>query len=94
MERALFAHESKRHHKESMVQYVARKRTLLNELTRAKCELPSVALGYIMLRDANLPERSWDTVETWTKGTYELQEIATALRRLERPVPGKPGSHL
>ena len=82
MERALFSPEGRRGQKESMLQYVARKRTLFQELTRVQCELPSQALGYLMLRDAGLNERAWDTVETWTKGSYELTEIAVALRRL------------
>ena len=47
-----------------------------------------------MLRDANLSERAWDTVETWTKSSYDLVEIATALRRLERPTPGKGTSQV
>jgi hypothetical protein len=63
MERAIFAPEGRRGKTESMIQYVARKRTLLQELSRVECPLPSQALRYIMLRDANLSERAWDTVE-------------------------------
>ena len=94
MERAIFSPEGRRGKSETMIQYVARKRTLLQELTRVKCDLPPQALGYILLRDAGLNERAWDTVETWTKGSYDVGEIATALRRLERPVPGRTGSHV
>ena len=72
-----------------MLQYVARKRTLFKEITRAACELPSQALGYIMQRDAGLSDKAWDTLETWNKGSYELTAVATSLRKLERPIPGK-----
>ena len=36
MERALFQHEARKKKEETMVQYTARKRILLNELDRAK----------------------------------------------------------
>ena len=49
MERAIFSPEGRRGRSETMIQYVARKRTLLQELSRVKCELPQQALGYIML---------------------------------------------
>jgi len=94
MERALFSPEGRRQKHESMVQYVARKKTLLAEPTRAKCPLPSNALGYILLRDAHLPERAWDTIDNWCKGEYDLATVATNLRKLERPIPGRGGSHL
>ena len=67
MERAMCSSEGRRHKNEGMIQYVARKRTLLNELTRAKCLLSDEALGYIVIRDAGLTERAWDTLETWTR---------------------------
>jgi len=94
MERALFSNDAKRHRGETMIQYISRKKTLLNELDRAKCPLPSNAKGYLMLRDAGLPEKAWDTVETWTHGAYELPEIVTSLRKLERPIPGKGTTHI
>ena len=47
-----------------------------------------------MLRDAGLSDRAWDTVETWTIGSYEVMEIATNLRKLERPMPGRPGGQM
>ena len=94
MERALYAGECRRRKDESMLQYVARKRTLFAELDRAKCPLPNQAKGYIMLRDAQLSNRAWDTIETWTRGTYQIADIANNLRNLERPVPGRTGTHM
>ena len=47
------------------------------------------------MRDAKLPDKAWDTMDTWSHGTYEYDEVATNLRKLERPVPGRGGaSHL
>ena len=94
MERALYSNECRRRKDESMLQYVARKRTLFAELDRAKCPLPSQAKGYIMLRDSQIGNRAWDTIETWTRGTYQVADIATNLRKLERPVPGRGGTHM
>ena len=62
MERALFAPEARRRRDETMVQYVSRKRTLPNDLDRTKCVLPSSAKGYVLLRDAQLSDRAWDTI--------------------------------
>ena len=91
LERALYAKDARRAGQESMIQYVARKRTLFKEIERAGCKLPTNALGYIMQRDAGLSDKAWDTLETWNKASYELAEVATSLRKLERPVPGKGG---
>ncbi len=33
-------------------------------------------------------------METCTKGNYDLNEVATALRKFERPAPGKGGGHM
>ena len=89
MERALFAKEAKRANGESMIQYVARKRTLFKEISRAGCNLPADALGYLLQRDAQLSDKAWDTLETWNQGPYELSQVATTLRKLERPMLGK-----
>ncbi len=67
---------------------------MLNELPRTKFLLPINARGYISLRDVGLNERAWDTEEIWTKGNYDLNEVATALRNLQRPVPGKGDGHV
>ena len=75
-----------------MVQYVVRKTTLMKELDKAKCVLPSNAKGYIMQRDAGLPEKAWDTLEVWNKAEYELKDVQNGLRRLERPAPGRGGA--
>ena len=91
IERALFQQTGQRSNTETMVQYISRKTVLFKELDKAACVLPDNAKGYLLLRDARLTDKSWDTVETWTKGTYELETIKDSLRKLERPVPGRGG---
>ena len=44
-----------------MIQYVTRKKHLLLELDKTGCVLPPNAKGYTMLRDALLPDKTWDT---------------------------------
>ena len=73
LERALFSHEGRRVKGESLLQYIARKKTLFKDLAKAKCELPSLALEYILQRDALLPERATETMETWNQGSYEYE---------------------
>ena len=55
-------------------------------------ELSGKVTGYITLRDAHISERAWDTLTTWTQNVYDYNIIIDNLRKLERPVPGKPGS--
>ena len=94
MEKALFRKDGRRQPSETMTQYIARKNTLLRDLDRASCVLPSAAKGYILLRDAGLSDRAWDVIETWTVGKYELDVVSSALRKLERPMPGRDGTYM
>ena len=79
-----------------MLQYISRKKTLLNDLRKAMgSDLPSDFKGYMLLRDCKLPEKAWDTIDTWTHGEYDYDLISTNLRKLDRPVPGRGGvTHL
>ena len=45
-----------------MVKYTSRKRVLYEELKKAKCKLPDNARGYMMLRDARLPDKQYDMI--------------------------------
>ena len=66
-----------------MLQFISRKKTLISELEKAECPLPSPFKGYILMRDAKLPDKAWDTMDTWSHGTYEYDEVATNLRKLD-----------
>ena len=48
--------------------------------------MPSVFKIYILMRDAKLPEKAWNVMDTWSHSTYEYDEVATNLRKLERRV--------
>ena len=69
--------------------YTSRKTLLFNQLASVGCSLPSDAKGYILIRDAKISSSAWDTVVQWTKGSYDFDELRSALRRLERPLPGQ-----
>ena len=65
IEQGLYDHDGHRKRDETMLQYISRKKTLLDELEKAKCPLPSHFKGYVMMRNAKLPDKAWDTIETW-----------------------------
>jgi hypothetical protein len=73
--------------------YIRPENTLFSELTRTGCKMPDMALGCIQISDAQLTSRQIDMVETWAGGQHGLTEIATLLRRLERPgISQKPAT--
>jgi hypothetical protein len=92
MEQSIFDDKANRHSGESMLQFTSRKRALLKKLDKAECKLPSTAKGYLLLRGAKLSDRAWDMVETWLQGNYEENDVIDALKKLERPVPGRAGA--
>ena len=57
--------------------------------------LPAVIKGYATLRDAKLAESSYDKVVMWTGGSYDNDDVARALVRLDRPEmrPGTSGQN-
>ena len=82
IENALFRPDCRRTQDEIMVQYISRKSTLFNALAKAECVLPEAVKGYLLMRDAKLSDKAWDTVETWTENKYEWTTVTTALRKL------------
>ena len=94
MDELLFLESSRRHKGESMLDYTQRKKTLFQDLDKAKCVLPSLAKGYILLKDAKLSDKARDVFEGWTEGEYEYDKVFKNLRKLERPIPGTGGTTL
>ena len=88
----VFEHIQKRN--EGMLQYCIRRDKLFKQLTKEGWEIPSMAKGYILLRDAHLPEKARDLIEMWTSGNYEYAEMQKYLKRLERPVPRACGARI
>ena len=78
-----------------MILYTQRKEKLFKELDRAlKIDLPDDFKAYVLLRDAHLGPKAWDTLNTWTKGDWNYDTIRGWLKKLERPIPGSGGKHL
>ena len=78
---------------ETLTMYTTRRDALWRKLAKnGGIELSEKVKGYITLRDAHISERAWDTLTTWTQNAYDYKVIIDNLRKLERPVPGKPGS--
>ena len=77
---------------ESLTMYVTRRNQIWKKLEKEDIKLPSRAKGYITLRDAHLTDKAWDMLSTWTQNSFEYDVICANLKKLERPVPGKPNS--
>ena len=84
MERALFRLSCQRDERESMTNYISRKADLFRDLERIECPLADSAKGYILLRDAGLPESMRDVIVTWLGGYYGYEEVQDVLRDYER----------
>ena len=94
IESGIYDKDLVRRRNEGMLQYTIRRDKLFKQLTKEGWEVPSLAKGYILLRDAHLPEKARDLIEMWTSGVYEYAEIQKYLKRLERPVPGAGGTRI
>ena len=64
------------------------------KLAKEGWEVPSLAKGYILLKDAHLPDKARDLIEMWSGGVYEYADMQKWLKRLERPIPGSGGLRL
>ena len=56
---------------EGMLQYCIRRDKLFKSLAKEGWSIPDEAKGYILLRDAILPEKARDLIEMWSEGDYE-----------------------
>eukprot|EP00971_Amphidinium_carterae_P186474 3701732-Amphidinium_carterae.2 len=83
-EAALFSVAGTRQRQESLLACAARKATLLRELGHSGRELPDLAKGLIMLRDAHLSKAELDTIHQWAQGDYAYDKTVTMLRNLDR----------
>eukprot|EP00971_Amphidinium_carterae_P064904 1286131-Amphidinium_carterae.1 len=83
-EAALFSAAGTRQRQESLLAYTARKATLLRELSNSGLDLPDLAKGLIMLRDAHLGKAELDTIHQWAQGDFAYDKTVTMLRNLDR----------
>eukprot|EP00971_Amphidinium_carterae_P104123 2062130-Amphidinium_carterae.2 len=83
-EAALFSVAGTRQRQESLLACTARKATLLRELGHSGLELPDLATGLIMLRDAHLSKSEQDAIHQWAQGDFAYDKTVTVLRNLDR----------
>ena len=94
IEEGLYDKEMPRKRGESMLQYCTRRKTLFRKLEKEGWKIPDEPKGYLLLRDAHLPDKARDLVEMWTGGIYNYPEMQMYLKRLERPIPGNGGQRI
>ena len=91
-EKTFYSEETNRSKGDVMVNYQARKRVLFREIEK-HFELSSELKGYMLLREPKLNDTEWDTIETWTEGSYDFERVSEQLRKLERPAPPSKGNY-
>mgnify|MGYP003323956860 CR=1 FL=1 len=77
-----------------MLPYCTRRDTHFKKLAKEGWEIPSLAKGYVLMRDAHLNDKARDLIEMWSEGIYEYKDMQQWLKRLERPVPGTGGQRM
>ena len=92
IESCFYGNDLVRKKSESMLQYITRRNILFKNLAKEGWDIPELPKGYILLRDANLPDKARDLIEMWSAGQYHYTEMQTYLKRLERTIPGS-GQH-
>ena len=92
LEECLFDPKIHRQKTETMLPFVLRVDKLFKKLKKAGCDLPDDAKGYLLLRNAKLPDQARDLVEMWSGGKYDYVQMQGYLKRLERPTPGAGGN--
>ena len=71
---------------EGMLQYCIRPDKLFKSLTKEGWDIPPAAKGYILFRDAHIPENARGLIEMWSGGDYEYPDMQRFLKKLERPI--------
>ena len=72
---------------EGLISYIARRKDRFNKLKKEGWEIPEDVKGYLLYRDAHIPDKCRELIELWTGGEYDWTEMQTHLKKLERPVP-------
>jgi hypothetical protein len=88
IESGIYDKDVSRRRGEGMLQYCIRRDKLFKSLTKEGWDIPIAAKGYILLRDAHLPEKARDLIEMWSGGDYDYPSLQKLLKKLERPTPG------
>ena len=73
---------------ETMALYIQRRVRYWKELEKEKIKLPDECKCYLLYRGAQLNTTAVDTIQTWTQGKWDLEEMKSALIKLEHHTRG------
>ena len=88
LEEALYDTDRLRKNGEGLVNYIARRKDRFNKLQKEGWTIPDDVKGYLLYRDAHLPEKARELIEMWTKGEYDWENMQVHMKALERLTPG------
>ena len=88
IEEAFYDPERCRKKSEGLISYIARRKDRFNKLGKEGWSIPDEVKGYLLYRDAHLPDKCRELIELWTEGSYDWTEMQKHLKKLERPIPG------
>ena len=88
LEEAFYDTDRLRKKGEGLVSYIARRKDRFNKLKKEGWTIPDDVKGYLLYRDAHLPEKCRELIELWTGGEYDWEEMQRWMKKLERTVPG------
>ena len=88
IEEAFYDNERCRKKGEGMITYISRRKDRFNKLHKEGWTIPEDVKGYLLYRDAHLPDKSKELIELWTGGSYDWTVMQQNMKKLERPIPG------
>ena len=88
IEEAFYDPERCRKKGEGIISYISRRKDRFNKLQKEGWTIPEDVKGYLLYRDAHLPDKCRELIELWTAGSYDWTLMQQNLKKLERPVPG------
>ena len=91
IEEAFYDPERCRKKGEGLISYISRRKDRFNKLHKEGWTIPEDVKGYLLYRDAHLPDKCRELIELWTGGAYDWTQMQLNLKKLERPVPGAFG---
>ena len=56
---------------EGFISYIARRKDRFNKLQKEGWQVPDDVKGYLLYRDAHLPDKAKELIEMWTGGEYD-----------------------
>lgn len=81
-----------RSHKETMQEYIIRMERSFHSLEKEGVTLPTMALGYVMYRQASLSENQDLRYGAWAQGKYDKKTVISCLRKLDKVAEAKSKS--